>query len=146
MIRQIERRNGQFPLLIDSYLSLGLIDMGHPLYAILARHRIASIICEQSEYNLEVATIVLDFIMLIQRYLDTFLFAGVDQFFYLHAHSHALEMQTISLPLQRTGKCPSSKLKEVIKFFLGFVYFVLSRVILRVFILCQEPVRLKLLS
>jgi hypothetical protein len=34
----------------------------------------------------------------------------------------------------------NSKLKEVIKFFLGFVYFVLSRVILRVFILCQEPV------
>jgi hypothetical protein len=104
MIRQIERRNGQFPLLIDSYHSLGLIDMGH---AILARHHIVSIICEQSEYNLEVATIVLDFIMLIQRYLDTFLFAGVTQIFFIFMHiHHAIEMQTISLPLQRTGKCP----------------------------------------
>jgi hypothetical protein len=69
--------NLQFALLIDYYLNSDLIDGGHPVHAILARHHTASILSKQSEYNLGVATIVLDFIMLIQCYLDTFLFASV---------------------------------------------------------------------
>jgi hypothetical protein len=100
--------NLQFALLIDYYLNSVLIDGGHPVHAILARHYTASILSKQSEYNLGVATIVLDFIMLIQRYLDTYLFAGVIQFLvFLHIYiRHALETQIISHPLQRTGKCP----------------------------------------
>jgi hypothetical protein len=86
----------QFPLLIDYYLSSGLINVGHLVHGILARHHTASIMSEWSDYNLEVATIVLHFIMLIQCYLDTFLFASVTKFLiFLH------------IPLQRTGKCPS---------------------------------------
>jgi hypothetical protein len=96
----------QFPLLIDYYLSSGLINVGHLVCGILARHHTASIMSEWSDYNLEVATIVLHFIMLIQCYLDTFLFASV-QISYLLAYSACLRMQIISLPLQRTGKCPS---------------------------------------
>jgi hypothetical protein len=96
--------NLQFALLIDYYLNSDLIDGGHPVHAILARHHTASILSKQSEYNLGVATIVLDFIMLIQCYLDTFLFAGVIQFLvFLHIYiHHALETQIISHPLQRT--------------------------------------------
>jgi hypothetical protein len=75
----------QFPLLIDYYLSSGLINVGHLVHGILARHHTASIMSERSDYNLEVATIVLHFIMLIQCYLDTFLFASVTKFLiFLH--------------------------------------------------------------